>query len=531
MIASAQRSRRARVERLAALSTAAILLAALILGAPARAETDESIAQEFTASIERFNARDPQSPDTLNARLAYADFLTKQADGNCRAHLNTAREQLDLVTASPAQSLAVPAGLAHAAGIDFQIHLGNASCDANAEMRDRELRAALESAKHAADLYRDEFDAEATATTQFNVAMTYHSLGESAAALSALQATLDLDREYGFDDDAEDNYQLYLQWSGQPSHPEDVEARMQGFPQRSVTLNFAWTEDQTTITQQGDSTQLSGGESSRIQSSRSARRSVRKGFGTWIVSYQPGDVGIVLERLASKDGLIQGAATTLARLLTSLHDFSVARNGDYDDSKSYFKFGARVRADSKKAKSQIASLGAGAKTLTRRLDAAIRNAMKADALEGQIAENYNLETGTWIGAELEQGVWYPMTASLSLPFASGVFVTHKMEFAYSRNVPCTPQSAADSCVEILLRAAPDPAMMKAVLAELARSAQMPRNQLPQLWSVTEMRLITDPKTLQAYRREMRRHSYWSSGAQGSDDSLLESATTIEALSP
>jgi hypothetical protein len=516
-----------------------ILFAVLSVGAAAAAETDDSIAQAFASSIELFSSRDPESPDTLNSRLAFADFLAKTGGGECLAQLNSAQQQLDLATATPALSLIVPLGPAHAAGVDYQIHLGRASCDANAETRERELRAALESAKRAADLYREGFDAVAMATMQFNVAVTHHSLGDSGAALSALQATLDIDHEYGFDDDAEENYQLLLQWSGQPDGPEAVDARMQDFPERSATMAFAWSEYDAALTLHTDIAVLVDGELTRIDSARSARRQVRKGFDSWVVSYQsepqnggdPGDTHIDLDRLSAKEAAVQATANSLARVLTSLHDFAVARNGDYDESRGGFKFGARVRTESKRLKGEIASMSAGATPLLRRLGPAIRAALLPDALEPQVAENYNLETGTWIGAALEQGVWYPMTAALSLPLAPQVFIAHKIEFAYSRPVPCLPDSAADSCVEILLRAAPDPEVVKPILEKLARSARLPRTQIPQLWSVTEMRLIADPQTLQPYRRETRRHAYWWSGTHGPNESLIESTTTIESLSP
>jgi hypothetical protein len=35
-------------------------------------------------------------------------------------------------------------------------------------------------------------------------------------------------------------------------------------------------------------------------------------------------------------------------------------------------------------------------------------------LEAQTIENYQLETAMWIGATLEQGVWYEISAPLSL---------------------------------------------------------------------------------------------------------------------
>jgi tetratricopeptide (TPR) repeat protein len=517
-----------------------VLTAALISGAAASAHADdsvpadnidESIAQDFAASIERSNALDPLSPNTLNARLAFADFLAKRSGEKCRIQLDAAEKQLDQIEANPALPF-LPSGLARAADVDYQVHLGRASCNANAEVREHELRAALESAQRAAGLYRDGFDAVAMTTMQFNVSLTYHSLGDSSAAMAMLQATIDTDREYGFADDAEDNYQLLLEWNKQPSGPEEVEARMHDFPDRSTRLTFAWGEADHGVTLQSDVAQLFGEETVRVRSARSAKREVRKGLGSWKVSYQADESSIDLGRqLPTKEVSAQETANFLASMLTSLHDFVLARNGDYDDSNGGFKFAARVRADAKRLNSQLAAMGADSAPLLRRLGPTIQTRLLPESGEPQVAEDYNLETGTWIGASLDQGVWYPMTANLSLPLSPGIFVAHKIEFAFTRPVGCMPASTALSCIEIVLRAAPDPAVMQSVLDRLARAAHLPKTQHPQLWSSTEMRLVTDPESLQPYRREMRRHLYWSSGKRGRDESMIQTSSTIESFVP
>jgi hypothetical protein len=512
------------------LAAPAALLALWLAAAQTFAD-DESAAQEFAASVERLSELDPQSPNTLTARLAYADFQAKRGGAQCPIQLDDAQKQLDLVAANPALPLILPGGLARAAALDYLIHAGRSSCNASAETRERELRAALESAKRAAQLYHDGYDAVAMATMQFNVAVTYRSLGDTNSALAALQAVLDIDREYGFGDDAEDNYQVLLEWHSQASGAEDVAAHMQDFPERSTLLTFAWVEGKADVTLQTDITKLVDDESVRIQSSRSAMRDVRKGLHSWIVAYERGENAITMSQLPTKATLVQETANSFAHVLTSLHDFVLARNGDYDDSRGGFKFAAGVHADAKRLKNQIDSMGAGAAPLGRRVGPAIQAALLPRAGEPRSAEQYNLEAGTWIGAALDQGVWYPMTAALSLPLAPGAFVAHKMEFAYTRSVPCVPGSTALSCVEIVLHAAPDPTIVQLILDKLARANRLPPGQHPQLWSVTEMRLVTDPTTLQPYRLEMRRHGYWWTGKRGEGESLIESSTTIESLVP
>lgn len=188
-------------------------------------------------------------------------------------------------------------------------------------------------------------------------------------------------------------------------------------------------------------------------------------------------------------------------------------------------------ADSKRLNSQIVSQGPDPAQLIRRLVATTQAMLSPEAGDLRVAEDYNLETGTWIGASLDQGVWYPMTANLSLPLSPGAFIPHKIEFAYTRQVPCVSDSASTACIEIVLRAAPDPAVMQAVMDRIARAAHVPRSQHPQLWSATEMRLVTDPRTLQPYRREMHRHLYWWSGKPGPDESLIQTSSSVESFAP
>jgi hypothetical protein len=51
---------------------------------------------------------------------------------------------------------------------------------------------------------------------------------------------------------------------------------------------------------------------------------------------------------------------------------------------------------------------------------------------------------------------------------------------------------------------------------------LPRGQLPQMQAITHMRLIVDPITSVAYRRDVRRYSYWSNGAAAPNHALTES---------
>lgn len=494
---------------------------------------EKTIAKQFAAAIDKFNALDPQSPDTLNTRLAYANFLTKLG-GDCRAHLDEAQKQLDVAKDNRALAL-LHAALAHLADAEYQLHSARASCGAGAAARDQELHAALEAAQRAVDLFRDAFDAASMVTMQFNVGIAYHELGDSAAALAALQTTLDLDREYGFADDAEENYRLLLQWSNQQAGPEQIAALMKDFPERAATLSFGWRESDASLTWQTDVSQRAGADFVHYQTSRNAQRQVRHGLASWVVSYRLEDPHAEFGELPAGEPLASAFANSLAQLLAHFRDFRVSRKGDFDWSNGGLRFESRVRADAKFLARHLSSLTAESNRsqstlLARRLRTAVSDTLSPDASEARTAEDYNLETGTWIGATLEQGVWYDMTAALFVPIAPQVFLSHEIQFTYSRAVPCVPDSAEVSCIEIVLRAVPDPAVLKADLDALARAAHLEHGKAPRLWSITVMRLVLDPATLWTYSRETRWHAYWSNGIAGPEQSLIESEKTVITMS-
>jgi tetratricopeptide (TPR) repeat protein len=505
----------AAVTLFAAMSGATLPLYAAPLyaadSADALEQDDAGHAKEFAAAIESFNAIDPQSPDTLNARLAYAAFLARSETGDCRTRLDGAKSQLDLVKANPALDAVLPAGLARATDVDYQIHSARAACGA-AELRDAELLAALESAQRAVELYRGAFDAVSMATMQFNSSVVYHDLGNAAAAVSALQEAIDMDREYGYADDAEDNYALLLQWKNEDASADQVAARMQDFPERSATLAFGWFPSVTEVNVECDYTQVADGEISSFHGTRSAQRRVSKGLSSWGVSFQAAPAHFDLANPPAKDPALQGLATSLAGMLLQFHDFELARNGDFYAGKGGFRFGSRVRADMGELTRNLASRGAPTAQLMRSVSKALSAQQPPGVIQSLLAENYNFDTGTWIGATLEQGVWYNMMASLSLPLEPQVFVWSEIEFAYTHPVPCLADAKETACIEIVLHAKPDPAVLADMLKALARSARLPPGQLPQLQAITHMRLIVDPITSVAYRRDVRRYSYWSNGA-------------------
>ena len=165
-----------------------------------------------------------------------------------------------------------------------------------------------------------------------------------------------------------------------------------------------------------------------------------------------------------------------------------------------------MRSDVKAVTEFLAQNNASAR-LTRQIRDESEN--YSDSIEALVAEAYSIETGTWIGASLDQGVWYDMRGPLSLPLQPGLFVTHQIEFAFTRQVPCTADSSDEACVELVLRATPDPEDLKRLLTYVSEATGLSRKVALQLSSATYIRLVTEPGTLQCYESDIRRLSYWT----------------------
>ena len=365
-------------------------------------------------------------------------------------------------------------------------------------------------------------------TMQFNVGVTDHELGEDTAAVAALQTAIKMDREYGFREDANDNYQMLLQWNGQPAGPNEVAALMKDFPQRSTSLSFGWFGSKADLTLTLDYEQLSEGGMLNMHGMTAAERRVRGRHDGWTVSFDPRGTRYEINKWPNDESLVQGIVVSLTRMALQFHDFDLARAGNFARSTAAHKFESNMRSDVKAVTEFLAQNNASAR-FTRQ----IRNESQnySDSIEALVAEAYGIETGTWIGASLDQGVWYDMRGPLSLPLQPELFVAHQIEFAFTRQVPCTADSSDEACVEIVLRATPDPEDLKRLLMNLSEAMSLSHKVALQLSSATYMRLVTEPRTLQCYESDVRRLSYWTIKGTKDDHPMIESERTHAISGP
>jgi hypothetical protein len=511
---------------LANASRAVRLAAAFAALSTAAIGADDQAPETVDDAIAALEKADPGSPEALNDRLKYAEFLIDAKDVDCHQRLDAAQAQLDAVAGTPEIDVVLPIGRARVADVQYRMHLGRASCGAEPPQRESELRDALAAAQQATGLYRDALDYQSMAVMQFNEAVTRRMSGDDTGAVAALESAIAMDREFGFRQDAEDNYKLLGLWKGrvnatvpataapevtgpEATGPETTapapNSSLQDFPSRATTLKFAWHAAEATVGIEIDHTSVPDGKLAHGRAYRLFKQHLQAAHDGWVVSYEPGQIVYDVAAWPSETHDLHRLAISFSRAL-QLPGIEVSTKGDF---KRVVNPGGISSNQSTAVQALIldhASFGEGASHLPTWLVYETKIEFGPYVVEQNAAEDYSFQTGAWIGATLEQGVWYNMVAPLALPGARQLELLNDVEFAYTRDVPCTATSTDRSCVEIVVHATPQRGAVTALLNYANRAFAGRHSVTAHLWSTTYMRIVTDPNTLTTYVYDVR--SYW-----------------------
>ncbi|MGH8217334.1 MAG: hypothetical protein ACREUT_02005 [Steroidobacteraceae bacterium] len=503
------------------LAAAAALIACSCSTLPQEASGLEPTARQFEAEIAHIERADPASPAVLSARLTYAEFLLNESTGPCAPRLARARAELRTAAESPKARAMFPDGWARTADLEYRLHLARATCG-SASTHDFELWAAADSARRAVELYRDAFDYHSMVIMQFDAGIPLHRLGQKTAAIAALRAAIAMDREYGFLKDTEENYGLLLSWEGEPSSPERVAALMHDFPKRHVTLQFRWHAGDAAVAVGSRRARLEDGKLTQSRAAASLEERVRSDRDGWSVSY---DVGRDSGYDAGVWPATQGTRTPediFPPALLASPSFRVSRTGEFQSVSHSDAFAQRIASDAARLIRAHAPAGRRARTLTREALETATAELSPELLEAAARRNYSLETAMWVGARLDQGVWYSLSAPLALPGIPRVVMQQSIEFAFTRTVPCTARSAERTCIEIVLHVTPQQDALARWLADMRADGS-----LLHYASSLDIRIVTDPRSLMPCAREERAYWYASVG-NGRGDQLLESEHTTSS---
>lgn len=471
-------------------------------------------ANEFAKAIARIESSDPNSPAELSVRLSYAEFLLSTDEGPCQQRIDNAQKELDRVEANPQAGVMFPDGWSRTAAMEYSLHLARADC-AGDSGGPTELRAAVTAARRAVQLYTDTFDYPTAATMQFNVAVLLNRLGDSSAAITALESTLAMDREFGFQDDARDNYRQLLTWQDKPADEAQVAQLLQGFPKRQVNLKFAWHPEQAHLSLEDSRDCLWDGAITHSNAAAAYERQIAGDTkGGWTVSYVQDAASFQPGVWPTPEGS-QVAKMVFAPAAIARPNFKVNATGQFVATINSEGLAAQLLNQTDGLIRVEAPAGGAPELMKVALDTAAI-VLSSGLLTAGAAENFQVETSMWAGATLDQGVWYQISAPLSLPGLSRVVVQQRLEFAFTRMVPCTASASESTCVEVVVRTTPDQKVVDRLMDSYVASSAT--------------RLIMDPATLQSYSREDRLYWYASIGPQ-SKEATLESEHFTSTVTP
>jgi hypothetical protein len=198
-------------------------------------------------------------------------------------------------------------------------------------------------------------------------------------------------------------------------------------------------------------------------------------------------------------------------------DFKVTAAGTFDGITDSASFATHLAARTAALIRAGGLSGHDGASATNDALAGAGSALSPGILAAETAENYQLETAMWIGAKLEQGVWYEISAPLLLPGAARFDVPERIEFAFTRMVPCTSDAAEKKCVEIVIHATPDQKTVNNLLADIGGFS--PDYRYMDYAASIDARIVVDPATLFLYAREERIYWYISLGKSAADKIL------------
>lgn len=465
-------------------------------GEPAPQETPD-------AAIATLDLDDPGSPLALNAHLEYADQLLRADDVDCEQRLSIAQSQVDVAAADPSFSVILPLGLAQLADLQYRIHLGRASCPAWAPQRATELQQALTSAQHAVDLYREVLDYKSMTIAQFNVAVTQRLLGDDGASVVGLEAAIALDEEFGLRQDAADNTRLLEKWRGDSARPNAAGAATE-FPPRAVTLK-SWRPNHARLSLRIDEAAVIDTHITRDHANRTFEQRVRRDLSSWIVSYEPGAIDYAGAQWPEEIPDVRELAISFERGL-GIPAIQVSLKGDFERVPQVYAFSQGQLAATRALIHDHRVAADGTSHLGGSDQQAMSVAFTPATVQSGAAEDYNLQVGIWSGATLEQGVWYKLAAPLTLPGVRQLLAANDIEFAYTRDVPCTGAVTLHSCVEIVVHLSPQPEAIQELLNGLSSGSVTPLSTHVRYWAATYIRIVTDPETLDTRVYDVRR--YW-----------------------
>lgn len=487
-------------------------VAATLLGLTTALAAQEPSFEEQSKTLEDTIARvgkiDQKHPEFVAAHLDYAQLLARNTSSDdCATRLPAADAHFKVASESVVAPLVLKAARGRIPVVGYYLEMARSRC--SEPQKKAAMDAALKYARDAVAGYRALFMYEPMTIMQFNVAQTLHDLGDDAQAFKELQATIDLDRTFGYKADAEENFRTLNQWQKKELTDADVSAFSATFVPRSVTLKFGWVPTKVQATATFDNAAFEGGTIRHTKFSMPVTGAIKAEKDDLLYEVKIGEPKLDASNLGSD--VEKKLVALMARIFGRMPAVVVSKAGEFKEVRDVDALAKQMNDEIDKAvKAAVPESDPRYAAVKSATDRELKPAATSTNLQGKMQQGYALETGIWSGATLEQGGWVTLPLTLSMNGTPQGFIEQTVEAAFTRRVPCGAGLPPEGCVELVLEAVPTD---KAVADANQRLQDTGQGKLDYA-AATRMRLVVDPGTLVPYENETLKYTYLALANKG-----------------
>jgi tetratricopeptide (TPR) repeat protein len=418
-----------------------------------------------------------------------------------------------------------------------------AACSDDPTVVTRAHETAIQAFLRASAVARADHDALNEAITLFNASRSAEALEDLPRAIELMERACAVDREYGLNDNYREDYVALVRLkdarSGSTTSPDAVERHLATLTQDKVSFAFKpqHGEQQRYRSEMRHIEQTNGQRNERrVDMEYSGLVAVQGDLVT--VTLRPQD-SKVSGRPAAAAVAAAGADLTpdelVARLLAQPLSYTVKTTGEFVGATGLDELRRVVLGQVDKA--FAAEAAAPQREKARQL---IEQLLSDSVINQQIASEWTMAVGWWIGAELDLGDWYTLDVDAPQPLQPGATLRHKYTFKVNRRLACSPADKRRSCVELVIEGNPEREQLADYLyAFITRTVgPLPRKQakwfrerLREDVQVTERHvLVVDPATLRTHRQLRSKTTYIAAAERGGHP-RLKLETTMSELQP
>lgn len=162
--------------------------------------------------------------------------------------------------------------------------------------------------------------------------------------------------------------------------------------------------------------------------------------------------------------------------------------------------GLRARLQALVVDPVLAELGPDAAPQVRQMLASF---VSDPVLSASASQEWSLQVGTWVAADLEIGVPYEVDMPVAVPFFPGAELSINHQFVVRGRVPCTEGAADSACVALEMVARPDPEAMRELVHQVVERLGAPaaevESALAGVQGESTIEAVMEPSTLRPHR--------------------------------